>query len=838
MMKGLANRIKKHLFGDTDSLHKAMSAYKMYKAQVADLHGHYTNVIEPMEDNEIKKGFEDAHFADLYECHCEKENIMSNLSLQVNARLESLQKGKNEFQYTDKMKHSLGYARKDMPQVDADNVTDFVLHFNDKVGVKKVKRKLSSLKPSQSEMNDDKVYHFVGQGIDGKNTKNKYIISNDNYILDGHHRWAADLELSNDEDEVSCYKINLPAKELIKQANKLKMTKNVDIDDDTLKKALITIALAKAQGFLSEDLVNLVKGSHTGLIPVNRTVIKNGRTYNQIFWVAPNQVNEKRNSRVRTEELPQNRIQALDKQEILDRNSGKNAERFKTQQEDDSITNKGDIVNINYIGRSSGEHFNFEGLKVARVDENNIYVIMNKDITSKKKYSDGSKIVFRKGAVLKVPKHNNEIWGNDFNYQLQIDPATRKDRLDKLNFLERIVDYSRDARSKGYDVYADVATMNEEQVRAKYAPFFAKYGNDFDPVKMFDNATEHIKSHWGNQEVNIKCSFTTTGFNINVNDKLTGENLMSTTRQFTDGERNLPPDHNKGVYHAYFAIHRRKDQGGGLAKKLFCEYYDQYKKMGLDHMAVGPGLSSGPYVWPSYAFYAPVGHARSVLGNFQAGKSREITPYYPDTRDANVESLRKDGSRILIKYKDSENEIDVTNEKGYMPEQQAKVDALNLEFEDLQMQGMNISGRALPDYEGEDKLTEQEAESLLEPLRAQMNSKEGEINRVPKVNKYEARQDGVVDITKTVSHTITQAEADEAARLFNEWSARNPNAVNFPSTIWTKSAILKQASKVAYLATGGGGSHHVVDMKNAVHAADFENSIGYKQYIKERDGAK
>lgn len=841
MIKSIANKVKNILFGSETELQKLASENEILKSEISSLHEHYDSVIDEMEDGEIKKSFEDVHFADLFKVHSKQKEVSYKLTEVYNNHLEALSKAEEKFKYVDKLNDSLGYKREDMPQVDSENVADFVLHFNDKVGVTKVTRKLSKLKPAQQEIDEDKVYDFLGKHFsDEKPSTSKYIISNDNYLLDGHHRWAAALELSKDDTEVDCYRVNLPAKELIRQAGKLKMTKKKDIEDNILKKALITIAIAKAQGWVSDDLLQLVKASTGQLIPVSRMVRRNGKMHNQIFWVAADQAAEKRNTVVNEDEIPVNqRVAARGNQDAIKQaNEAKDAKLFKRQKEDDSITIAGDRVNVKYVGRSSGEKFDFKDMKVLNVDEDSIYCEVPKTITSKKKYSDGTHIIFREGAVIKVAKHNNSKWSLDNNFELAIDKDVRAERLRNINFLDNIKQYAQEAKDKGYSIYEDCLSLNDEQIKAKYAPFFAKYGNSFDPAKMFDNTTERIKEHFTGRELDITSNFTTNGFGITVKDKNTGKSLMTTTRNWNGGESNLPPENNKGIYHAYFAIHDKKYWGGGLAKKLFCEYYEQYEKMGLDHLSVGPGLQSGPYVWPSYGFYAPVRHAENVLRNFRAGNSMEISKYYPESHDHSIEKMYKENNKIFIKYVDSENPIDVTDEKTYTPEGQAQVDALSKTFDDLQIEAMSISGRALEDYKGKDKLTEAEADESLNPLRQQMDEIDRQISNVQKVTRYASDNGDIYEPAKTLTHTISPEEEAEARRIFADFKLRQPNAKNFPSTLWTKNPILRQASKVAYLATGGGGVHHVVDLKNEAHKKDFEHSIGYKQHLKLKYGTE
>ena len=90
-------------------------------------------------------------------------------------------------------------ARKNMPQID-----DFQKFMQDLTigGYKIISKSVdpNSLNPTQHEFNDEKVQAIL------KNksyNSNAIIISNDENILDGHHRWKA-CSLSDDDQDVIC----------------------------------------------------------------------------------------------------------------------------------------------------------------------------------------------------------------------------------------------------------------------------------------------------------------------------------------------------------------------------------------------------------------------------------------------------------------------------------------------------------------------------------------------------------------------------------------------------------------------------------------------------------
>ncbi len=130
-------------------------------------------------------------------------------------------------------KQNLGRKRETMPQLD---INDVLIHFSDKVGkgkgVKKVKKALSKLKPAQDEVNFDKLVDMQKNNHDWRNRV--YFISRDNFLMDGHHAYALGLE-EDPEYEVTCYKVNLPARDLIKRCNQLKSSKKEDLQGNLTK---------------------------------------------------------------------------------------------------------------------------------------------------------------------------------------------------------------------------------------------------------------------------------------------------------------------------------------------------------------------------------------------------------------------------------------------------------------------------------------------------------------------------------------------------------------------------------------------------------------------------
>jgi len=110
-------------------------------------------------------------------------------------------------------KKSKGISRNDMPQIlDKDSehfVKDYLRSL--KVSHKKELVKPSTLIPTQKDFSDKGIKVSIKR-LDKDIRKPPIIVSKDNYIMDGHHRWAAS---HNVERTITVYRIDLNADELL-----------------------------------------------------------------------------------------------------------------------------------------------------------------------------------------------------------------------------------------------------------------------------------------------------------------------------------------------------------------------------------------------------------------------------------------------------------------------------------------------------------------------------------------------------------------------------------------------------------------------------------------------
>ena len=175
----------------------------------------------------------------LHLCECESDQIIkADASFDVSVIVAYINKQNKSFlELSEKLNYknylflNKGYLRNEMPQISADDIDDVVAHFGGKeIAVTKVKIRLRDLKPAQIEFNDDKVMSMARNGLPDRT----FVVSSDNYLVDGHHGWAGGLEI-DDNHYVDCYVINLPIEKLINRANRMNITHKKDVDGNILK---------------------------------------------------------------------------------------------------------------------------------------------------------------------------------------------------------------------------------------------------------------------------------------------------------------------------------------------------------------------------------------------------------------------------------------------------------------------------------------------------------------------------------------------------------------------------------------------------------------------------
>lgn len=124
-----------------------------------------------------------------------------------------------------------GVKRSEMPQVATKDYPEFIEYLKDN-GAEFTKQTMPAkqLRATQGEFSDAGVEKQLQKMQDGK-PKKPVIASEDNYIIDGHHRW---LVAWNTKDSVEVFKVNMNADELLKLVKAFPKTTYKDIYTEEL----------------------------------------------------------------------------------------------------------------------------------------------------------------------------------------------------------------------------------------------------------------------------------------------------------------------------------------------------------------------------------------------------------------------------------------------------------------------------------------------------------------------------------------------------------------------------------------------------------------------------
>jgi hypothetical protein len=127
-------------------------------------------------------------------------------------------------QFTEELKlpqKTLGVSRSIMPQVRAKHMDTFIKHLkNNDVKVKQTVLNPKKLKAIQGEFDQEKIKINMEKLKTGP--LKPIIVSSDNYVIDGNHRWLAAM---NAGVPIVAYKANTTGKTLLKITNKFKKVK-------------------------------------------------------------------------------------------------------------------------------------------------------------------------------------------------------------------------------------------------------------------------------------------------------------------------------------------------------------------------------------------------------------------------------------------------------------------------------------------------------------------------------------------------------------------------------------------------------------------------------------
>jgi hypothetical protein len=120
---------------------------------------------------------------------------------------------------------SLDVPRENMPQITQANTMEFIDWLeNQGIVVQFLSMPVALLKSAQKNVDHGKVASL--QNSPSLETK-PFIVSKDNYVFDGHHRWLALLN-RDPHFSVDTYRVNLPLKDLLDMARNFSKTLYVD----------------------------------------------------------------------------------------------------------------------------------------------------------------------------------------------------------------------------------------------------------------------------------------------------------------------------------------------------------------------------------------------------------------------------------------------------------------------------------------------------------------------------------------------------------------------------------------------------------------------------------
>jgi len=159
---------------------------------------------------------------------------------------------------------NLGILRKDMPQIESDDV-DKYLEYLTQSGIKYQSGKypIYKLKLTQRDINLDKVDKL--STVSKSNLSKPIIISKDNYILDGHHRVLA-LYSMNEKESIPTIMVNLSIRELLKVTHQfddvsyktvnesLDMVDKIDKEREKLHKEVLPLISIKKRLYSKMDI--------------------------------------------------------------------------------------------------------------------------------------------------------------------------------------------------------------------------------------------------------------------------------------------------------------------------------------------------------------------------------------------------------------------------------------------------------------------------------------------------------------------------------------------------------------------------------------------------------
>jgi len=132
---------------------------------------------------------------------------------------------------------NLGIPRSEMPQLSGAAFKTFIANVKAKgIKVESTKAKVGNLKATQREIKAAKAVGMADSYLKGKFDKitDPILVSKDNYILDGHHRYAALLSIG-DNREMNVLRVDMPVMEMLRESYRTPGMFRADVDGNPVK---------------------------------------------------------------------------------------------------------------------------------------------------------------------------------------------------------------------------------------------------------------------------------------------------------------------------------------------------------------------------------------------------------------------------------------------------------------------------------------------------------------------------------------------------------------------------------------------------------------------------
>jgi hypothetical protein len=160
-----------------------------------------------------------------------KSGVPSNLSDKFSKEMFiDVRDGMKIIEMVEEIRHiqpSLNISRKNMPQIKKGDIQSFFEFLKTKgIQISKRQSLISSLKPTQNQIDSDKVKEKYEYFKTGENPK-PFIVSSDNYILDSHHQFFA-LKIIDNHMKVDCFHISINMKQLLQFAKEFPKSEFLD----------------------------------------------------------------------------------------------------------------------------------------------------------------------------------------------------------------------------------------------------------------------------------------------------------------------------------------------------------------------------------------------------------------------------------------------------------------------------------------------------------------------------------------------------------------------------------------------------------------------------------